>query len=121
MDIFQGEYVFQGCNGLIFVTRPSLKLKRVHFGSAGSSKGIFLPFGWLVGRQDTRQHQKETPAKGAGVSLCLCCVCGLMFGQQDFTFANVVGRGDDALIFHLFNQTGSLVIADAQFALDVRG
>ena len=27
----------------------------------------------------------------------------------------------DAVLFHLFNEAGSLVIADAQFALDIRG
>ena len=33
----------------------------------------------------------------------------------------MVGRADDALILHLFDQTRGLVIADGQLALDIAG
>ena len=44
-----------------------------------------------------------------------------MLGHQNFAFADVVGGAHQPLIFHLFDQPRGLVIADRQFALDIRG
>ncbi len=45
----------------------------------------------------------------------------LLLRHQDFAFADMVGRADDALIFHLLDQSRGLVIADGKLALDVGG
>ena len=45
----------------------------------------------------------------------------MLLGHKDLALADMVGRTDDALILHLLHQSRSLVIADRQFALDVRG
>ena len=44
-----------------------------------------------------------------------------MLRQQYLPLAHMVRRGDHRMLFHLFHQFGGLVVADAEFALDVAG
>ena len=44
-----------------------------------------------------------------------------MLRQQNLAFADMVGGGDHRVFFHLFDQFRGLVVADAEFALDVAG
>ena len=43
----------------------------------------------------------------------------LAFLDQNFALADMVRHADHALIFHLFNQLGGLVVANRQLSLDV--
>ena len=45
----------------------------------------------------------------------------MLFGNEDFAFANVVGGGHDAFLFHLLHKPRGFVVADAELALDVGG
>jgi hypothetical protein len=40
--------------------------------------------------------------------------------KQDLAFTGVVGRSDNAFIFHALHQSGSAIITDLQTALDIR-
>jgi len=42
------------------------------------------------------------------------CRLALPFFHQNLTLAHMVRAGDDALIFHLFHQSGGLVVPDAE-------
>ena len=55
----------------------------------------------------------------AKCSQCRCCSEGLLYADQYFPFADVVGGGNDAFILHAFNDAGGLVVTNLHLSLEI--